>query len=111
MSWLFTSTLVLTKSTEYDPRCYCDSTITEYEKLTQLLAHANCNNVFVRNPQLLIVNATLSILCFLAVLIVVVILLILFGSYLCSSSNDTDQRFSTRTTIISGIRDYTVEVH
>jgi hypothetical protein len=54
--------------------CYCDETYAEYQALIYYLEDADCNNPFARNPQLLIINAALSAMCFLVSLIIFALL-------------------------------------
>lgn len=65
-----------------DIQCFCEETKSDYLSLIYYLGSANCNNVFARNPQLLILNAALSALCFLASLFIFTLLVIAY-SYLC----------------------------
>ncbi|RYH28933.1 hypothetical protein EON65_10320 [archaeon] len=63
-----------------DMQCSCPSTSHDYDNLVFYMGHnAQCNNVFSRNPQLLIINAVLSVVCFLSSLLISFVLCTALG--------------------------------
>jgi hypothetical protein len=85
--------------------CYCPKTEDEYRKLQYFLNFSDCNNVFVRNPELLILNAALSIICLISVFILLAIL-----SALIIGSFSSDRYGRRKTGWFSGERDFTFTV-
>lgn len=97
-----------------NPNCYCAQTEVEFNKLIYFLQNANCNNAFVRNPELLILNAALSVLCFISIFILLIILLSVVIAYVsshtASDQNDRNILGNYSRTRLGGVRDYTVTV-